>query len=175
MWLVTILHGPRAGESGTFLLNMTPFARSRLLRVCACSRTVSVNVACDLSRNATIALRALRATKQELPRYNSISARACSRPTWAQVKPLPVPVSLTPCNCAGSPLFNRGASYGLNTRMNQVSAGAFGAQLDRIVPRLFRYRFDPSAKTRSTMEQLWRSVVAGGGGGDFSIREQEVR
>lgn len=61
--------------------------------------------------------------------------------------------------------------------IDQVSPGAFGDQLRRIVPRLFRYRFDPSAKTRSAMEQLWRSIVGGGGRGvaaDFSIREKEV-
>lgn len=59
--------------------------------------------------------------------------------------------------------------------VNNVSAEAFGEHLERIVPRLFRYRFDPSAKTRSAMDQLWRSVVGGGiGGGDFSVREKEV-
>lgn len=58
--------------------------------------------------------------------------------------------------------------------INQVSAGAFGAQLGRIVPRLFRYRYDPSVKTRSAMEQLWRSVVGGDGVGDISTREKEV-
>lgn len=67
---------------------------------------------------------------------------------------------------------DRGASFGLGAIVSQVSAEAFGEQLGRIVPRLFRYRFDPSAKTRSAMEQLWRSVV--GGGGDFSSREKEV-
>ncbi len=59
-----------------------------------------------------------------------------------------------------------------------MSAEAFGGQLGRIVPRLFRYRFDPSAKTRAAMDQLWRAVVGGGGsggGGDFSAREKEVR
>lgn len=72
--------------------------------------------------------------------------------------------------------FDRGASFGLGAIVSQVSDGAFGDQLGRIVPRLFRYRFDPSAKTRSAMEQLWRSVVGGGaGGGDFSSREKEVR
>lgn len=67
---------------------------------------------------------------------------------------------------------DRGASFGLGAIVGQVSAEAFGEQLGRIVPRLFRYRFDPSAKTRSAMEQLWRSVV--GGGSDFSSRENEV-
>lgn len=60
--------------------------------------------------------------------------------------------------------------------MKQVSAEAFGGQLGKIVPRLYRYRFDPSAKTRAAMDQLWRSVVGGNGdGGDFSAREKEVR
>ncbi|CAM9494930.1 unnamed protein product [Scytosiphon promiscuus] len=69
----------------------------------------------------------------------------------------------------------RGASFGLGAIINQVSAEAFGGQLERIVPRLFRYRFDPSAKTRAAMEQLWRAVVGGGNsGGDFSTREKEV-
>ncbi|CAN0092724.1 unnamed protein product, partial [Hapterophycus canaliculatus] len=68
----------------------------------------------------------------------------------------------------------RGASFGLGAIINQVSAEAFGGQLERIVPRLFRYRFDPSAKTRAAMEQLWRAVVGGGtGSGDFSTREKE--
>lgn len=59
--------------------------------------------------------------------------------------------------------------------VNNASAEAFGKHLDRIVPRLFRYRFDPSAKTRSAMNQLWRSVIGGGSsGGDFSAREKEV-
>ncbi|CAN0518376.1 unnamed protein product, partial [Ectocarpus sp. 8 AP-2014] len=53
----------------------------------------------------------------------------------------------------------RGASFGLGAIINQVSAEAFGGQLGRIVPRLFRYRFDPSAKTRAAMDQLWRAVV----------------
>lgn len=71
---------------------------------------------------------------------------------------------------------SRGASFSLGAITNQVSAEAFGGQLERIVPRLFRYRFDPSAKTRAAMEQLWRAVVGGGGngGGDFSTREKEV-
>ncbi|CAN0278899.1 unnamed protein product, partial [Ectocarpus sp. 13 AM-2016] len=73
----------------------------------------------------------------------------------------------------------RGASFGLGAIINQVSAEAFGGQLGRIVPRLFRYRFDPSAKTRAAMDQLWRAVVGRGGGddddgGDFSTREKEV-
>ncbi|CAM9194550.1 unnamed protein product, partial [Ectocarpus sp. 6 AP-2014] len=71
----------------------------------------------------------------------------------------------------------RGASFGLGAIINQVSAEAFGGQLGRIVPRLFRYRFDPSAKTRAAMDQLWRAVVGGGGGdggGDFSTREKEA-
>lgn len=60
--------------------------------------------------------------------------------------------------------------------MSQVSAGAFGEQLDRIVPRLFRYRFDPSTKTRTAMDQLWRSVIGSSGGsdGDFSSKEKEA-
>lgn len=71
---------------------------------------------------------------------------------------------------------DRGASFGLGAIINQVSAEAFGGQLGRIVPRLFRYRFDPSSKTRAAMDQLWRAVVGGGGGSgeDFSTREKEV-
>lgn len=71
---------------------------------------------------------------------------------------------------------DRGASFGLGAIINQVSAEAFGGQLGRIVPRLFRYRFDPSSKTRAAMDQLWRAVIGGGGrSGDFSTREKEVR
>eukprot|EP00752_Nemacystus_decipiens_P016287 g14566.t1 len=69
----------------------------------------------------------------------------------------------------------RGASFGLGAIMKQVSAEAFGGQLGKIVPRLYRYRFDPSSKTRAAMDQLWRAVVGGNGdGGDFSAREKEV-
>lgn len=77
-------------------------------------------------------------------------------------------------------LLARGASFGLGAIVSQVSdEGAFGDQLGRIVPRLYRYRYDPSAKTRQAMEQLWRSIVGGANGGvggvDFSSREKEVR
>ena len=73
------------------------------------------------------------------------------------------------------PLTDRGSTFGVGAIVNNVSAEAFGKHLDRIVPRLFRYRFDPSAKTRSAMDQLWRSVVGeGSSGGDFSAREKEV-
>lgn len=58
--------------------------------------------------------------------------------------------------------------------MIDVSVGTFESQLGRIVPRLFRYRYDPSTKTRSAMEQLWRSIVNGGGVDDFSTKEKEV-
>lgn len=90
------------------------------------------------------------------------------------VSPVPTLLVSWRTNVARS-LSDRGASFGLGAIVSQVSAEAFGDQLGRIVPRLFRYRFDPSAKTRSAMEQLWRSVVGGGvSGGDFSSREKEV-
>lgn len=74
----------------------------------------------------------------------------------------------------------RGASFGLGAIVTQISdEGAFEDQLARIVPRLYRYRYDPSVKTRQSMEQLWRSIVGGAngvvGGVDFSSREKEVR
>lgn len=77
-------------------------------------------------------------------------------------------------------LLVRGASFGLGAIVSRVSdEGAFGDQLGRIVPRLYRYRYDPSVKTREAMEQLWRSIVGGASGGvggvDFSSREKEVR
>ena len=87
-----------------------------------------------------------------------------------------VPTPSVPRITFCTPFAYRGASFGVGAIADGVSAEAFGERLDRIVPRLFRYRFDPSAKTRSAMDQLWRSVVSGGsgGGGDFSAREKKV-
>lgn len=92
----------------------------------------------------------------------------------------PCPLPSPPADSAVRGRHTRGASFGLGAIIKQVSAEAFGGQLGRIVPRLFRYRFDPSAKTRAAMDQLWQAVVGGGGGdgasgGDFSAREKEVR
>ncbi|KAG5179440.1 proteasome stabiliser-domain-containing protein [Tribonema minus] len=36
-----------------------------------------------------------------------------------------------------------------------------GPHIDRLIPRLYRYRFDAGAKTRSAMERLWKAAVAG--------------
>ncbi|CAM9704969.1 unnamed protein product, partial [Choristocarpus tenellus] len=76
----------------------------------------------------------------------------------------------------------RGASFGLGAIISQAAAGALEPQLHRIVPRLYRYRFDPSAKTRAAMDQLWCSVVGGGStsggaegeGGNLPSREKEI-
>ncbi|CAM9973433.1 unnamed protein product, partial [Discosporangium mesarthrocarpum] len=55
---------------------------------------------------------------------------------------------------------------GAGASVRPAAAGRLLApQLQRIVPRIFRHRYDPSAKTRTAMEQLWRSVISGGGEG----------
>ncbi|CAN0057921.1 unnamed protein product, partial [Phaeothamnion confervicola] len=60
----------------------------------------------------------------------------------------------------------RGAGYGL-AAIFATAGTALRPHLAQLVPRLYRYRHDPSAQTRQAMQQLWDAVVgsAAGGGG----------
>ncbi|XP_060801096.1 proteasome-associated protein ECM29 homolog [Amyelois transitella] len=52
----------------------------------------------------------------------------------------------------------RGAAFGFHSIA--ISAGAkLSAQLPRIVPRLYRYRFDPTPRIQNSMAAIWQALV----------------
>jgi len=51
----------------------------------------------------------------------------------------------------------RGAAYSLGSLLKTCKELA--PQLESIIPKLFRYRFDPNDMIKNTMTQLWRSLV----------------
>ncbi|CAH0727922.1 unnamed protein product, partial [Brenthis ino] len=52
----------------------------------------------------------------------------------------------------------RGAAFGFQSIALQAGA-QLGAHLPRIVPRLYRYRFDPTPRIQNSMASIWHAIV----------------
>ncbi|CAH2107601.1 unnamed protein product [Euphydryas editha] len=52
----------------------------------------------------------------------------------------------------------RGAAFGFQSIAQQAGA-ALGAHAGRIVPRLYRYRFDPTPRIQASMASIWHALV----------------
>ncbi|KAJ2640606.1 proteasome component M29, partial [Coemansia sp. RSA 1694] len=58
----------------------------------------------------------------------------------------------------------RGAAYGFATIIERARE-SMQPHLQAIVPKLYRYTFDPSPQTRAAMTSIWRALLGPGGGG----------
>jgi len=52
----------------------------------------------------------------------------------------------------------QGAAYGFSTIASQAG-DQLAPHLDKIVPKLYRYQFDPNPRIREAMTSIWNSLV----------------
>lgn len=53
----------------------------------------------------------------------------------------------------------RGAAFGFNT-ISELASEQLQPHLKEIVPKLFRYQFDPNPKIQQSMTSIWDSLIA---------------
>ena len=52
-----------------------------------------------------------------------------------------------------------GAGFGLEALLSTSALAAVAPYLDRLIPKIFRYLYDPSQRVRESMERLWSALV----------------